>query len=354
MSFEQSKDESSQNLDSKEAQSSISKISFRNKVDEEEKKMLMENFEFIFQNQGKHKEVIKSLAQNNPDSSPAEHLKVMFFEREKDETEKKIIDLVNEETNKIRKEFSLPELNIPYENIYLIKHDAPWPAKFIEGFYSSMDQFLAIREKKVSGREYPKIVFAKNLIHEMIHFKTFNSVKGTDDFLDVKPYKEGLKTFLIREEQSFFEDLNEAVVEKLTIEILEKVKKSPLFQEDVEQTEMLKNFYQEHAPSVVDGSEYYLELFSDHDKNILWKESFTRKEERELLDTLLEKIWEKNKSAFPDKENVFQYFKKAAFTGNLIPLFRLIDETFGPKTSRTLAQKSGQPDKIKEFVFSLK
>ncbi len=354
MSFENPKDEFSQNLGNKEAHSSISKVSFGEKIDEEEKKLLMEGFEFVFQKQGEHKEFIKSLAQNNPDNAPAEHLKVVFFEKEKDETEKKIIDLVNEETNKTRREFSLPELNIPYENIYLVKHDAPWPADSIEGFYSSMDQFLAIKEKKLSGKEYPKIVFAKNLIHEMIHFKTFNSVKGNNDFLDVKPYKEGLKTFPIREEQSFFEDLNEAVVEKLTIEILEKLKNNPLFQEEVEQTEMLKNFYQEHAPSVVDGSEYYLELFSDHGKNILWKESFTRKEEREILDTLLEKIWKKNKSAFPDKEIVFQYFKKAAFTGNLIPLFRLIDETFGPKTSRTLAQKSGRPNEIKEFVFNLK
>lgn len=67
------------------------------------------------------------------------------------------------------------------------------------------------------------------------------------------------------------------------------------------------------------------------------------KQERGILNTLIDKIFNKNQEKFKEREDVFEIFAKAMLTGNILPIGRLIDETFGRGTFK----KYGDLDKRK-------
>ena len=79
----------------------------------------------------------------------------------------------------------------------------------------------------------------------------------------------------------------------------------------------------------------------------------TYKSERRILNTLIDKILEKNPDKFQDKEEVFEVFAKGMITGNILPVGRLVERTFGKGTLRKIGELDQDLRAQEEFVNSL-
>lgn len=80
---------------------------------------------------------------------------------------------------------------------------------------------------------------------------------------------------------------------------------------------------------------------------------FSYGEERENLNLLMDKIVEKNSGKFKNKEEVLMVFAKGMITGNILPLGRLLDRTFGKGIFRKIGELDKDTQKQKEFINSL-
>ncbi|MDP1689917.1 MAG: hypothetical protein Q8L52_01810 [bacterium] len=74
---------------------------------------------------------------------------------------------------------------------------------------------------------------------------------------------------------------------------------------------------------------------------------FTYQKEREALKLLATKLYEHNPSTFHSAEEVFGLFVKSAFSGDLLKIGRLIEDTFGVGTLRLIAEHDSEDDFLK-------
>ena len=325
-------------------------------ISEEEKREMMESMEETFRNQKKFKEdLVKEFGseENIPDI-----LRTIFYEREKTPEEIKIIDLANQKTNKLREKFGLPELSIPLENIYVIPREAPWPRDIeYDNYYIQISQNIIIREARVRKLRDSKTIFAERVIHEMIHFKSYKSLKTLENLSAVGAYRIGLHTYKRKNSsESYFNNINEAIVEELTIRLLKELEEHPLFRDETIQTKKLKKLLakekSDEGKYLIKGDELYINF--DQGKSILSSAYFANEKEREVLNILIEKTFQKNKNKFKNKEEVFSIFVEATITGKMIFLGNLVDKTFGRGVFRKIAQIDTDVDKLKEYVRNLK
>lgn len=74
--------------------------------------------------------------------------------------------------------------------------------------------------------------------------------------------------------------------------------------------------------------------------------------ERESLDLLQEKLYQANKSKYPEKRAIKQLFARGLFMGEMLEMGRLVDKTFGRGVFRKIAEiKEGKA--LLEFVRQL-
>lgn len=68
--------------------------------------------------------------------------------------------------------------------------------------------------------------------------------------------------------------------------------------------------------------------------------------ERKKLNLLINNLFDKNKDDFETREQIFTLFANATINGNLLPIARLIEKTFGKGSFRALGEKSA--DKLEQ------
>jgi len=147
------------------------------------------------------------------------------------------------------------------------------------------------------------------------------------------------------------------VTEELTKKVISKFRADPLFQEEVESTRkvMAEN------PEVVDAKgrpffdedTLYAGVVDEGKSRRLFTDQFAYPEERNILHTLTEKIQERNTDAFENPDEVFDVFARAMMTGNILPLGKLIDRTFGKGILRKLGDLDRDFEEKKQFVENL-
>jgi hypothetical protein len=266
-------------------------------------------------------------------------------EREKTPKELQIINLANQCTNEIRKKYGLSSFDIPSKNIHIIKKDK-WP-KEESAFYSSMMQAMALREQSAG------VVFMKKVVHEMLHFKSYNALQVMDN--DIGEYRVGLTVSTRDGENMYFRNFNEAVVEEMTKNILAKFAGNPLFVEEVNQTNGIINRNYDakmsNGENLFDRDTFYAEM--ENGSNKINTESFTKEKERKILSILIDKLFERNKEIFKSREDIFEMFSRAMMTGNIIPAGKLIDNTFGVGIFRKIGELDEKINEQEKFVHSL-
>ena len=342
--------------ENKEKFTSIERVSGKD-IGDEEARELIDGFKGMFKNQEELKKALLNTFGKRENIS-SEYLKLIFYERPKTLEESEIVTIANKDTNELRRKDQLPILNIPTENIYIVEEDAPWPKNFEKSsFYYPYAQFIVIREQKGNKLKYPKVIFASDVYHEMVHFKFYNALKRSERYDALGVYREGLKTLKKTDNQEpYFGNINEAIVEELTIRFVKELRENPLFKDEFDQTEKYKNEFAdkktESGEPLLNGEEYYIN-YSEEDST-LWTVCFTKIQERRILSKLVDKIYQKNTNDFNRKDEVFDVFVKAALTGKTIRLWRLIDGTFGKGTFRKIAETDSDINDLDKYVDSLK
>ncbi len=257
--------------------------------------------------------------------------------REKEKTEREIIiiNFVNDKTNKLREKYGLDEFNIPIQNIHIIEKEK-WPKKGSSGVYIPYHQAVAIRETKSN------LVLAKKIYHEMVHFKSYGALHTIEETQDVHEYRTGWVTHQRSDGKEYFRNINEAVTEELTMRFIKSLDDNPLFINEVEQTEKLRvNYPNAKTPNnspLFDENTFYAEI-TGIEGNVVYKsvEDFTYKNERVVLNAVIDKLYNHNSEEFKKREDIFEIFAKAMITGNILTIGKLIEKTFGTGTLRKLA-----------------
>ncbi|MEA3272812.1 MAG: hypothetical protein U9P90_04065 [Patescibacteria group bacterium] len=278
-------------------------------------------------------------------------------EREKTPEELQIIDIANDATNKLREYFGLEDFDIPADNIHVIKEKV-WE----NSPYKNKAAIFALEKQSVVMREISvKLVLLTKLIHEMIHFKSYHVLQEEKETEKISQYRMGLVCQTRDGKTEYLRNLNEAVTEIATIHLMKKVAEAnPIFDFEIKQTQEViaryKNARKRDGENLFTEDTYYAEVLPEKKVKIM-VEDFISKEQRKNLNLLIDKLFEQNPDKFDSRDEVFDIFVKAMLDGNILPLGRLLEKTFGQKDCRLILRKLAELDadieKQREFIVSL-
>lgn len=198
----------------------------------------------------------------------------------------------------------------------------------IQGFYD--DDYQKIGLRSVSwGKD--RMAFAVCAVHEMIHMQSFQSVTVFEDSpdgeishgddlesdppFDMKMRRNGL-VIRGRDEIVYFNYLNEAIVEELTIRFVKQ--------------------YASKFPNVEVDFDDWLDL--EKDQSIEEDDGFAYRMPRKILNDMIDKIHRKQEIKRFSHEDIFKLFSRAALNGSLWSAARLIEDTFGKGAFREVGR----------------
>ncbi len=285
-------------------------------------------------------------------------------EREKTGEDLEMISIANEATNALLRKFGLDDFDIPAKNIHIIPEDRWIRGKNSLGAYSALLQGIIIQDTQIS-----KLHDLANVIHEMIHFKAYNALqikvaagseksKNPEEKPTLSDYRGG---FVIKSRDGarmYFTELNEAITEELNKRILKSMLGAlsvhPIFKDEMERTQKIVNRYpgalSKSGKPLFTGDTVHAEVEitgapaeenepeSGEPKVKINTKTLTYKKQRRMLNSLIDKVWKSHKEEFKDKDEVFDVFAKAYVTGNMLPVGRLIEDTFGKGSFRKIGE----------------
>lgn len=276
--------------------------------------------------------ILRSMAERFDDQKFEE---LEGLERKKNSEELQIISLTNEATNALRRTYGLESFTIPADNIHIVEA-AKWQEE-VASIFSPLHQGIVMEEER------SRLVLAERTFHELVHFKSYGALHIREEDRVLDEYRSGLVVRRRSDGKHYFDSLNEAVTEELTKRFIESHSDNPLFKEEIEATAEIKK----QNPDAVDSEgnpffredTFYVSVTGEKEgEKLLEGAEFTYREEREVLHVLIDKLYQKKTEEFRDREEVFDLFARSMFTGNILPLGRLIDRTFGKGTFRKIGE----------------
>lgn len=238
-----------------------------------------------------------------------------------------VINLANEATNTLRRKFGSTEFDIPPENVLIVKEEHwDWGEGGKNACFYPAEQFVAT---PYYGQNF---TFARKMFHEMLHFKSFGSLKILEGGQEMVEDRRGLR-IRTRKGKEYFSSLNEAITEELTKQFIIDLikKKNPLFRTEIEALEK-----KDIEPEAIEE-----QMVSGYG------------EQREILNLLVDKVFQRNREQFKDRQEVFDEFVKALFSSNLLSIGKLVDKTFGKGTFRKIGKLDRNSDIQLKFIQSL-
>jgi hypothetical protein len=276
-------------------------------------------------------------------------------EVEKSPEQLRVIELVNKATNEVVEQYGGEAFDIPLKNIHILRKEEYTKRGRDEeaGSFSPLTQAILIQD------EPSLVTFAHKVFHEMLHFKSHHAVQlieGDKPKIDI--YRTGLVAVSRDAKKDYFNEINEAVVEELTLRHIKKLWSDPLFKETMERSDELVSRL-DSAEDILHAEEVKeITLFGKVSSFINGTKAdatfFSYPRQRKVLSTLISKIYERNSEAFKNKDEVFGLFAEGEVTGNLLTIGRLIENTFGKGTLRSLGEFTKMDlDGMEKFVEGL-
>lgn len=262
------------------------------------------------------------------------------------------IRIANEAVAAVLSKYGIEANTVPDKNVHIIKREE-WDKHMPDAGASFNLTSQGIR----SPEEESPLYFVYHLIHEMIHFNTYQAAQITTDNT-LSDYRVGLSVDSRDGKVQQLRNINEAVTEKLTMEAMTTSVVTEQLQEEIVKTNAVNTEYAEAKMTTVesefDPETVFSQITGRNDDGSPQIESFafTYKKEREALDILTTKIYEKNPEIYDTADEVYRIFVNGAFTGNLLEIGRLLDSTFGPGTLRKVAENDSEDDFL-NFVKTL-
>jgi len=181
---------------------------------------------------------------------------------------------------------------------------------------------------------------AQRIAHELIHFHSFQSVHDEGPEGQPSPRRIGFSAFDRSMTTRYFRDLDEAIVEELALRLDDQCfKEFEVLTSDLTRRERLRS--STRAPR---------EIAAVTDQQLpdgAWQtrlESWRYSRPRARLGALLKSICDRDRGRFRDPEAVFEVFARAVFTGRLLEVARLVDDTFGKGFFAALARETMTSD----------
>lgn len=232
--------------------------------------------------------------------------------------------------------------------------------------------------------------YITTLTHELLHYASPHIFQSRETILsdkdpegrdkikvDSKVRRSGIAAMSRDFSKTYFERFEEAIVEEINRRIYKDMVRDPLLSETAKQTEQVKMwltaqmryrfFPEEYVQDVVNDiyfiadPEPLLDIFKqrgsiDNKFAALEKEidhldfnhgltKFSRYVERYELSQFIDSLYEKAPHEFASKEEIFDMFARANFTGKLLPLARKVEKILGKGAFRNIAEASSQTTK---------
>lgn len=248
-----------------------------------------------------------------------------------------------------------------------------------KGVCNSFNQSIAVE------RSDSNALMALVVVHEMFHMDSYHSIQVGEkkSWLVFKkttsrPYRGGISMVGRRGEGKYFSLAEEAIIATLSKRFFDEViTHDPLYREEIEKTKKIKEwliaFYQTNIPEQAERSKFIsmvndililprskevYKILYETDKEDDYKLGYfvgffeknlksgnifhERAEEREMFDKVLDRIISESKGKITDKNQLFDQFARAHFTGNYLSLARTIEDALGKGAFREIAKELGK------------
>lgn len=278
------------------------------------------------------------------------------FEYPKSEKELACIDFANRETGELMKEAGVEPYDIPVENYHIVPLELYKKA----GGGGSGTAFTTMQGMIFNAdhlRGSP-VAFGDVAVHETLHIKGHLSVEVTDieGKIDTRHYRRGVA---IASSQRYddsgkyhehFRGLDEAIVATQEKKSLAKLLELP---ELLEEKEWLLSDKANELKKKIAREEGVLE------EDIIWVGGKGKddlkvvgyRQQREALDYACSEIQKQFSEQYQSKDGVFKEFLKSHFTGQLLPIARLVEKTFGEGSFRLLGNMASKDSSSGVMTF---
>lgn len=293
------------------------------------------------------------------------HFRKKFEDNEPDPKEKEksveeilMINRVNGKMKEFLAPYGVDALHIKPKNVHIMDWSKFTPEEAerkrekygtTRGFYDASEQGIAVL------RDYyeSKLLFSQTLVHEMLHLQEFNSIqrsnheasdfsmKGPEGKVYANMRRVGFAMSSPDDDRYFFHTIAESIVTELQIRFERQYfNEWPELAPEIEQRE--KDLYKlarrnnvpiDNVRDLIAGST------PENRRKGQWP-SYTYHNEREYFNTLVDDLYERNKDDFDSREDVFDMFARASLTGNLMPIARLIEYTYGEGAFRLIGERT--------------
>lgn len=209
------------------------------------------------------------------------------------------------------------------------------------GFYDVRRQRLVVLPDNTS-----LLTTAQRIVHEVLHMESFlsftakpePSADGEEDKILLHARRLGLSVFDDANAKRFFRDIDEAVIEDLAARfdahyltrmpaLASEIERRERFREGIPR-EQRKDIASVRSVQLTDGQ---------------WQttaETWRYGSERRKLRNIIAAIYAAHKDKCDSEETVFSRFATGIFTGKLLDIARLVEQTFGKGAFRKLGEET--------------
>lgn len=285
-------------------------------------------------------------------------------EIEKTAEQQEVIARVNAEMRGFLEHYGVESVEIPVNNVHILdksKFTVEELEKIQEKFGTEYGFYSALKQGVVVMNDYgvSKLSFLQTLVHEILHLQGFYSyqkssieaaditLRNKDDSVGMNIRRSGFSIGTKDGKRLLFHNLNESVITELEIrfenmvmarwpEVESELKARDEYVQQIAERDRVPIEKVRHTVARIkydESSGYKLVSYPYHDARI-------------NFNSLVDELYEKNKSEFKSREQVFSIFAEATITGRLLPIARLIEKTFGRGSFRIIGERSADKQSL--------
>ncbi len=286
-----------------------------------------------------------------------------------------IIDKTQKVVNEMVQYFGGSPKDVPIEHVYVLEPggvSSVSEGKILGGVHITMSSRIGV------DRNESNFLFASTIAHEMFHLTSYKSAYIKDPEYGPDLYRHGLQMVDKKDdaekagqEKKYFAQMEEAIVAECTRRFLKKIGSDPLFAEDFQALEKIKNwvinFHRKNGASEERIAEFESELkfipnptevvkivlgeYDDENNQQamaagmfarMFKEKsvefMERLKERKKMYALLDEILVASSGVYQNRDEIFDDFARANFTGNYLPLAKKVEAILGKGSFRKIAE----------------
>ncbi len=269
------------------------------------------------------------------------------IEREKTEKELEIIRNVLAQLPEFLNQYGIDSLHFAPEHVHISdKSSLSEEQKNSFGISEESGGFyMEDRQGMVAFASTDDLHFAERIGHESLHGNSFISFTTSKDGKSTLR-RVGL-TILDENGRRYFHNLNEALTEELAMRFDKEYSDKMLaLSEAVKKRMEFVNLIKTKNPKA--NTTEIKSVVTEQEADGKWKtivREYVYQPERKELALLINELYEKNQNKFSSQEEVFRLFVKAAYSGRVLEIARLIESSFGEGAFKKLAESTELKDK---------